>query len=44
LTEYLGKHHVELLRRVKATEFVDLSALTEPEIEAIAKRHMIAVV
>jgi hypothetical protein len=44
LQEYLNKHHVELSRRVKATEIVDLSALTEPEIEAIAKRHMITVV
>jgi hypothetical protein len=37
-------HHIDLARRVKATEIIDLSALTEPEIEAIAKRHMIAVV
>jgi hypothetical protein len=44
LEEYLNKHHIDLSRRVKATELVDLSALTEPEIEAIAKRHMIAVV
>ncbi len=44
LMEYLNKHHIELSRRVKATEILDLSALTEPEIEAIAKRHMIAVV
>ena len=44
LKEHLDKHHVDLSRRVKATEIVDLSALTEPEIEAIAKRHMITVV
>jgi hypothetical protein len=44
LVEYLNKHHTELARRVKATEIIDLSALTEPKIEAIAKRHMIAVV
>jgi hypothetical protein len=43
LGEYLSKHHIELSRRVKATEIIDLSALTEPEIEAIAKRHMISV-
>jgi hypothetical protein len=43
LEEYLKKHHVELSRRIKATETADLSALTEPEIEAIAKRHMITV-
>jgi hypothetical protein len=44
LVEYLNKHHIDLARRVKATEIIDLSALTEPEIDAIAKRHMIAVV
>jgi hypothetical protein len=44
LQEYLNKHHIDLLRRVKATEVVDLSALTEPQIEAIAQRHMITVV
>lgn len=44
LQEYLRKHHSELSRRVKATEIVDLSALTEPAIEAIAKRHMTAIV
>jgi hypothetical protein len=44
LEEYLQKHHIELSRRIKATETADLSALTEPEIEAIAKRHMITVV
>jgi hypothetical protein len=44
LQEHLNKHHIDLSRRVKATEIVDLSALTEPEIEAIAKRHMITVV
>jgi hypothetical protein len=44
LEGYLKKHHIELSRRIKATEFTDLSALTEPEIEAIAKRHMITTV
>jgi hypothetical protein len=44
MQEYLDKHHVEISRRIKATEIVDLSALTEPEIEAIAKKHMITVV
>ncbi len=44
LAEYLQKHHSNIARRVKATEMADLSALTEPEIEAIAKRHMIGVV
>ena len=40
LAEYLKKHHATLYQRVIATEIVDLSALTEPEIEAIAKKHM----
>jgi hypothetical protein len=44
LGEYLHKHHVELSQRVRATEMVDLSALTEPEIEAIVKRHMLKVI
>jgi hypothetical protein len=44
LLDYLKKHHTEISRRIKATETADLSALTDPEIEAIAKRHMITVV
>jgi hypothetical protein len=44
LEDCLRHHHVEVSRRVKATESADLSALSEPEIEAIAKRHMITVV
>jgi hypothetical protein len=44
LEEYLRKHRTDLSRVIKATESVDLSAVTEPEIEAIAKRHMITVV
>jgi hypothetical protein len=44
LLEYLHKHHSEIAQRVKANETADLSALTEPEIEAIAKKHMITVV
>ncbi len=40
LAEYLNKHHPTFYKRVIATEIVDLSALTEPEIEAIAKKHM----
>ena len=42
LKEYLNTHHPEISRRVIATENADLSAVTEPEIEALAKRHMIA--
>jgi hypothetical protein len=44
LQEHLNKHHTDLSRRVKAIEMVDLSALSEPEIEAIAKRQMSSVV
>ncbi|MBB6143862.1 hypothetical protein HNQ77_001811 [Silvibacterium bohemicum] len=44
LIEYLKTHHHNISRHVIATETADLSALTEPEIEAIAKRHMIVVV
>jgi hypothetical protein len=42
LSEYLQKHHSNIAQRVKATEIADLSALTEPEIEALAKRHLTA--
>jgi hypothetical protein len=44
LQEYLNQHHADLSRRVKATEILDLSAVSEREIAAIAKRHMIAVI
>ena len=44
LKEYLKSHHPDISRRVIATESADLSAVSEPEIEALAKRHMIAVV
>src|SRR6202453_1638234 len=40
LKEYLKTRHPEIYRRVIATENADLSAVTEPEIEAWAKRHM----
>lgn len=40
LVAYLEQHHPEVFRRVMATETADLSALTQPEVEAIAKRHM----
>ena len=42
LKEYLKTHHPDVFRRVIAAESADLSAVTEPEIEALAKRHMIA--
>jgi hypothetical protein len=44
LKEYLKTHHPDISRRVIAAESADLSAVTEPEIEALAKRHMIAAV
>jgi hypothetical protein len=44
LAEYLQANHHDISRHVIATETADLSALTLPEIEAIAKQHMIVVV
>ncbi len=40
LTEYLKAHRPEQFQRIVATEMVDLSALTEPQIEEIVKRHI----
>ena len=40
LTEYLRGHHFEEFQRIVAIETADLSALTEPQIEEIAKRHI----
>jgi hypothetical protein len=40
LVEYLKAHHSTVFPRVIATEVADLSALTEPEIEAIAKQNL----
>lgn len=42
LVEHLRKHRPEVFRKVVATETADLSALTAPAIEAIARRHMMA--
>ena len=39
LLEYLKSHHSTILPQVIATKVMDLSALTEPQIEAIAKQH-----
>jgi hypothetical protein len=39
LETYLKTHHPTIAQRVIATEVTDLSALTEPEIEEIAKKH-----
>ena len=44
LTEYLKAHHPEEFQRIVAIETADLSALTEPQIEEIAKRHIGAAV
>jgi ABC-type phosphonate transport system ATPase subunit len=44
LMTYLKMHHSEIGQRVRGVETADLFALTEPEIEAIAKKHMITVV
>jgi hypothetical protein len=43
LSEYLKAHHPETFQRIIATETANLSALTEPEIEEIAKKHIHAV-
>ncbi len=40
LSDYLKTHHPETFARIIATETADLSALTEPEIEDIAKKHI----
>jgi hypothetical protein len=40
LMEFLKKHHATIYQRVIATEITDLSALTDPEIEELAKKHM----
>ena len=41
LGEYLNSHHPDISRRIIATESADLSSVTEPEIEALAKQHLI---
>ncbi len=43
LNEYLKAHHPEVSRRVVDIASADLSAVTEPEIEALVKRHMFGV-
>jgi hypothetical protein len=40
LVEFLKIHHPDLFKRIKATEIADLSAITQPEIEEIAKKHI----
>ena len=40
LLSHLQAHHPELAQRVKGVEIVDLSALSEPQIEAIVRRKL----
>lgn len=42
LSAYLKTHDPETFERIIANETADLSALTEPEIEQIAKKHILA--
>lgn len=42
LLEYLKKRHATIANRIIATEKVDFSALTDREIEQLAKQHMAA--
>ncbi len=41
LNEFLKTHHWDIFQKVIATADADLSAVTEPEIEAIARRHLV---
>jgi hypothetical protein len=40
LSDYLKSHHPETFQRIIATETADLSALTPPELEQIARKHL----
>ena len=40
LAAYLQQHYPDVSRRVTATQTADLSALSQPEVEAIARRYM----
>ncbi len=42
LSDYLKARHPETFQRIVATETVDLSALTVPQIEEIARKHLTA--
>jgi hypothetical protein len=44
LGDYLKTHHPDLFAKILAAEDADLSALTAPEIEALARKHMLYVV
>jgi hypothetical protein len=41
LAEYLKLHHFEIFQKIVGRETADLSALTQPEIEALAKKHFL---
>jgi len=40
LSAFLKSHHPETFQRIIATETADLSAITEPEIEELARKHL----
>ena len=40
LIDFLKKHHPEVFKRVVTAESLDLSALTEPQIEAIVRERL----
>ncbi len=42
LLSHLKAHHPDVAKRVKGVEVVDLSALSEPQIEAIVRRKLTA--
>jgi len=44
LSDYLKKHHSTIAARIVAIEQADLSALTEPEIEELARGHFVSIV
>jgi hypothetical protein len=44
LAEYLKAHHIDTAKRIMSIENADLSAITQPQIEELAREHMIAVV
>jgi ABC-type transport system involved in cytochrome bd biosynthesis fused ATPase/permease subunit len=42
LLSHLKAHHPDLAQRVKGVEVIDLSALSQPQIEAIVRRKLSA--
>jgi hypothetical protein len=39
LVDFLKAHHPDMFKQVIAAEILDLSALTQPEIDVIAEKH-----